>query len=122
MIVSDGPKLIICEPVIVYKPKPKRIHNINSLNLNISKKNKSEYLGLKFNKKKSAINTNFDSITFKEIEEDFKRLKSKSEIFEVENELIELIETSTNDRNFKRALQGKNRIKRPTNFVIDNNP
>ena len=73
------------------------------------------------NQKKNAIakSQNIDLISYEEIENDFKLLKAKSEIIEVQNELLKLLENSTNDTSFDEETKNK-AIKRPKNTFYKN--
>ena len=138
--LPDEPKLIIEEIKIIYKPKPKRIYQNNSKLFPIAdipaghshknKKNnkqkfqkKHENWNLKLKKDGIAKSQNFNLISFEEIENDFKELKAKSEIFEVENELLKLFCNSTNDTSFDEEEEKNKkriRIKRPKNIFYEN--
>ena len=61
---------------------------------------KTENWDLNLNKNGISKSQNFESISIEEIENDFKKLKARSEIFDVENELLKLLENSTNDTSF----------------------
>ena len=124
MVVSNEPKLVICEANIIYKPKPKRLYKTNlklapHSHVNKIKKQKhkksSENFDLNLKKQGSAKSQNIDLISFEEIENDFKMLKAKSEIFEVENELLKLLENSTKDSSFDEERKNK-MIERPKNI------
>jgi hypothetical protein len=137
--LPDEPKLIIDDIKIIYKPKPKRIYQNNCKLFPIadkpvghSHKNKKsnkqkfqkqhENWNLKLKKDGIAKSQNFNLISFEEIENDFKELKAKSEIFEVENELLKLFCNSTNDTSFDEEEKNKKgvRIKRPKNIFYEN--
>ena len=123
-------KYIISDINIIYRPKPKRICKTN-LKLstlshgNKTKKQKLKKSGnnnndLKLNKKSIVKSQNFDLISFEEIEKDFKLLKAKSEIFEVENELLKLLEKTTKDTSFDVQERRNKMIERPKNIFYKN--
>ena len=121
---SNEPKFIVSDINIIYKPKPKRLYKTNlklapHSHVNKIKKQKhkksSENFDLNLKKQGSAKSQNIDLISFEEIENDFKMLKAKSEIFEVENELLKLLENSTKDSSFDKERKNK-MIERPKNI------
>ena len=132
--LPDDCKQVINEVKIIYRPKPKRIYQNNDKLFPISdipghshknkKGNKQKFQkrrdnwNLYLKKDGIAKSQNFDLISFEEIEHDFKVLKAKSEIFEVENELLKLLDNSTNDTSFDEEEKDKKgiRIKRPSNI------
>ena len=129
MVVSNEPKLVVCETNIIYKPKPKKVYKSNlklspiSTNLNGNKKQKRKI------KKKSELNLikngmtnsqNFDLISFEEIENDFKELKAQSERIKDEKELLKLLENSTNDSSSNEDEKKNKKIKRPKNILYKN--
>ena len=59
-------------------------------------------------------------ISFEEIENDFKKLKARSEIVEVENELLKLLENSTKDTSFDEDERKNKVIERPKNIFYKN--
>ena len=126
MVVSNEPKLIICETDIIYKPKPKKLYKsnlklspLNNLarssneNQKHARKNKKKRENWNLDLKKDiAKSQNFELISFEEIENDFKELKTLSERVQVENELLILLENSTKDTSFEEEKKRK-RIARP---------
>ena len=136
MVLSEEPKLIVSDINIIYKPKPRRAYKYNTqpspvfhfkdLNLRNEKKvnnkmkNKKENLNLNLNKNGISKSQNFESISIEEIENDFKKLKARSEIFEVENELLKLLENSTNDTSFNEDERKSKLIDRPKNIFYKN--
>ena len=135
MVLSEEPKMIVSDINIIYKPKPKRAYKSNlqsspvahfkNINLrngkklkNKIKKKKDNWINL--NKNGISKSQNFESISIEEIENDFKKLKARSEIFEVENELVKLLENSTNDTSFNDDEIKNKVIERPKN-IIDKN-
>ena len=130
----DEPKLIVSDINIIYKPKPKRLFKSNKKlstlthftpkthenKSHIQKiKKRSENWNLNLKKKGIAKRQNFDLISFEEIENDFKELKAKSEIFKVENELLKLLQNSTKDTSFEEDRKNKI-IERPKNLFFKN--
>ena len=126
----DEPKLIVSEINIIYKPKPKRLFKANkklSTLIHLTAKtheNKSHKQKIKkrrenLTKNGIAKSQNFDLISLEEIENDFKELKAKSEIFEVENELLKLLQNSTKDTSFEEERKNKI-IERPKNIFYKN--
>ena len=122
---SNEPKFIVSDINIIYKPKPKRLYKTNlklapHSHVNKIKKQKhkksSENFDLNLKKQGSAKSQNIDLISFEEIENDFKMLKAKSEIFEVENELLKLLENSTKDSSFNEEESKNKKIERPKNI------
>ena len=126
MVVSNEPKSIICEADIIYKPKPKKLYKsnlklapLNNLarrsneNQKHARKNKKKRENWNLNLKKDITKSqNFELISFEEIENDFKELKTLSERVQVENELLILLENSTKDTFFEEEKKSK-RIARP---------
>ena len=126
MVVSNEPKSIICEADIIYKPKPKKLYKsnlklapLNNLarrsneNQKHARKNKKKRENWNLNLKKDITKSqNFELISFEEIENDFKELKTLSERVQVENELLILLENSTKDTSFEEEKKSK-RIARP---------
>ena len=122
---ANEPKFIISDINIIYKPKPKRLCKTNlkftpHFHGNKIKKQKlkkrCENFDLNLKKQGSAKSQNIDLISFEEIENDFKMLKAKSEIFEVENELLKLLENSTKDSSFEEEKRKNKKIERPKNI------
>ena len=124
--ISKEPKLLFCETNIIYKPKPRKLYKSNlqlspsfkldlnefgHKNFNHKKKRKKEILDL--NLKKNTKSQNFELISFEEIENDFKKLKFQSERVQVENELLKLLENSTEDTSSNEDDIIKKKIKRP---------
>ena len=62
----------------------------------------------------------FDKISFEEIERDFNKLKARSEIFEVENELLSLLRNSTKENSLEDENKDIIRIRRPKNPFLEN--
>ena len=135
MVYSEEPKVIVSDINIIYKPKPKRAYKSNkqtshishfkNINLRNEKakikiKRKKENWNLNLNKNGISKSQNFESISIEEIENDFKKLKARSEIFEVENELLKLLENSTNDTSFNDDEKKITKIERPKN-IFDKN-
>ena len=115
MVLSEEPKLVVSDINVIYKPKPKRAYKPNTKSSPLTyfnrkgsrKENRQKHKptkkgNMEINMKKDWISKsqNFELISFEEIENDFKKLKASSEIFEVENELLNLLENSTNDSSF----------------------
>ena len=118
----------------IYRPKPKKLcnsHNIfhpkktkkkkfalspaTNTNLNLNKyKNKNE------NKTKKREKLDFDKISLEEIERDFNKLKARSEIIEVENELLSLLRNSTKENSLEDEYKEIIKIKRPKNPFLEN--
>ena len=111
---SNEPKLIICEAKVLYKPKVRKICKLKKNHKNKIMNKKLQDFGLNLQKKSSVKSQNLDSFTFEEIDKDFKRLKSKSECFEVENELIEIIERSYKDISHQIVDR---KVERPKNVL-----
>ena len=129
------------EPII-YRPKPKKklcmsqclVKPSTYYNKNEYKKNFPLSLDYNFNKNKKSLNNNnkeykiekktkfdFDEISLKEIESDFNLLKARSEIIEVENELINLLRNSTKDNSLEDDdCKNVIKIKRPKNPFFEN--
>ena len=135
MVVSNEPKLVICEANIIYKPKPKKVYKSNlnlspishfPTNLNGNKKQtrktKKNPENIDYNLKKNGItkSQNFDLISFEEIENDFKELKAQSERIKVEKELLKLLENSTKDSSSNEDEKIKKKIKRPKKILYKN--
>ena len=110
---NQDSKLIICDEPKIYKPKAKKV--ISSINIPSVTKNKfynnqpcktpilratyqdshfKNFWERDFNKNKSDLN----SISFEEIEDDFRKIKKNNEISKVEKELIGILKKSGNSR------------------------
>ena len=136
MVLSEEPKLIVSDINIIYKPKPRRacksitqpspVFHFKDLNLkNVKKprnkmKQKTENCNLNLNKNGISKSQNFEAISIEEIENDFKKLKARSEIFDVENELVKLLENSTNNTSFNEEERKEKVIERPKNIFYKN--
>ena len=136
MVLSEEPKLIVSDINIIYKPKPRRAYKSNTqpssvsnfINLNLKNekkpkntmKKKTDNLNLNLNKNGISKSQNFESISIEEIENDFNKLKARSEIFDVENELLKLLENSTNDTSFNEDEKKDKVIERPKNIFYKN--
>ena len=133
-MLSNEPKLIICEANVVYKPKPKKVYKSNldlspithlSTNFNGNKKQKRKFKqkqeSTNLNLKKNGIakSQNFDLISFEEIENDFNQLKAQSERVRVENELLKLLENSTEDSSPIEDDRKNKKIKRPKKILYN---
>jgi hypothetical protein len=118
----------------IYRPKPKKLcasHNIfhskkshnkkfalspaTNTNLNLNK-HKSKNV----NKTKKKDKLDFDKISLEEIERDFSKLKARSEIIEVENELLSLLRNSTKENSLEDENKDIIKIKRPKNPFLEN--
>ena len=126
MVLSEEPKLIVSDINIIFKPKPKRAYKSNTKTSPLTHFNRKDsrlekrqkhkpILDLNLNKDRISKSQNFELISFEEIENDFKNLKAASEIFEVENELLNLLENSTNDSSFNEEEKKNKGIERPKN-------
>jgi len=117
----------------IYKPKPKKLcisHNVHSKksyrkhfllspssNSNFNLKNKKNEINIK---KKKESKLDFDNISLEEIENDFNKLKARSEIIEVENELLSLLRNSTKENSLEEDCRDTIKIKRPKNPFLEN--
>ena len=132
--ISTNPK--------IFKPKPKKLYNsyippsCMKKNIIAKKKSSTEILKHKFNfdfkddflrdkKNKKKINNSnrgskleIESISYKEMEEDFSKLKEKEEIRRAENELLFLLRRSTKDNS--QDENGSIKVKRPKNPFVEN--
>ena len=128
--ISDDPK--------IYKPKPKKLCNsylppsFTKKKTFKQKKSSTEILKHKFNfdfkddfsgdiKNKKEIRRpkiEIENISFKEMEEDFLKLKEKEEIKRAQNELLFLIRRSTKDNSQDENESIK--VKRPKNPFVEN--
>ena len=128
--ISDDPK--------IYKPKPKKLCNsylppsFTKKKTFKQKKSSTEILKHKFNfdfkddfsgdiKNKKEIRRpkiEIENISFKEIEEDFLKLKEKEEIKRAQSELLFLIRRSTKDNSQDENESIK--VKRPKNPFVEN--
>ena len=128
MVISNEPELIMNDINIIYRPKPKKVYKSNfelspksnTISNQDSKthgkkhKNRKKHENLNLNLKKNGMtkSQNFDLISFEEIENDFKMLKAQSERVQVENELLKLLENSTEDTSFDEDDIKRKKIKR----------
>ena len=106
---------------ILYRPKPKRL--CISYNQVINKNSHKKHFALSptaNEPKNKKPKLNFDEISLKEIERDFKVLKARSEIIEVENELLSLLRNSTKENSLEEDLKDNIKIKRPKNPFLKN--
>ena len=126
---SNEVKFIVSDINIIYKPEPKRLCKKYLKLSNLSHGNKikkqkhkksNENINLKLKKKDIVKSQNLDEITFEEIENDFKLLKAKSEIFEVENELLKLLKNATKDSSFDEEERKNKMIESPKNIFYKN--
>ncbi len=122
----------------IFKPKPKKLCNsyippscMKKKNI-IKKKSSTEILKHKYNfdfkddtKNKKEINNSnngqkleIEDISYKEMEEDFSKLKEKEEIRKAENELLFLLRRSTKDNS--QDENGSIKVKRPKNPFVEN--
>ena len=128
--ISDDPK--------IYKPKPKKLCNsylppsFTKKKTFKQKKSSTEILKHKFNfdfkddfsgdiKNKKEIRRpkiEIENISFKEMEEDFLKLKEKEEIKRAQSELLFLIRRSTKDNSQDENESIK--LKRPKNPFVEN--
>ena len=128
--ISDDPK--------IYKPKPKKLCNsylppsFTKKKTFKQKKSSTEILKHKFNfdfkddfsgdiKNKKEIRRpkiEIENISFKEMEEDFLKLKEKEEIKRAQSELLFLIRRSTKDNSQNENESIK--VKRPKNPFVEN--
>ena len=131
---------------IIYRPKPKKLcisynslkpcHNkkkngikkqypltpVSNTNFNF----KNDLTDAHKNKKESKLKANkkpkldFDKISFEEIENDFTKLKARSEAFKEEKELLYLLRNSTKDNSVDEEFKDIIKIKRPKNPFLEN--
>ena len=126
---SEGP--------ILYRPKPKKlyiIHTINkdknsfkkyfplspTSNSNFNLKNMKNENHIKKRKEKKNSKFDINKISLEEIETDFNLLKARSEVIEVENELLSLLRNSTKDNSMEEDTKDTIKIKRPKNPFLQN--
>ena len=135
MVISNEPKLLVSDINIIYKPKPKKVYISNfelSSKTNFTtnhleskmhnRKHKHRKKHENWNLKKNGItkSQNFDLISLDEIEKDFKELKARREIVQVQKELLKLLENSTNYTRFDEKEKKTQIIKRPKNLLYKN--
>ena len=128
--ISDDPK--------IYKPKPKKLCNsylppsFTKKKTFKQKKSSTEILKHKFNfdfkddfsgdiknnKEIRRPKIEIENISFKEMEEDFLKLKEKEEIKRAQSELLFLIRRSTKDNSQDENESIK--VKRPKNPFVEN--
>ena len=112
----------------IYKPKPKKLCMSHNLAINKNSYRKHFLLSPTTNSKMSNKNKkdfklDIDDISVEEIESDFNILKARSEIIEVENELLSLIRNSTKDNSLEednRNIIKNKRPKRPKRPFLEN--
>jgi hypothetical protein len=123
---SEGP--------ILYRPKPKKLYITHIINKDknsykkhfpLSPTSNSNFNLNNMKKKKNykeKKNSKFDinKISLEEIETDFNLLKARSEIIEVENELLSLLRNSTKDNSMEEDTKDTIKIKRPKNPFLQN--
>ncbi len=110
---SNSPKL--------YRPKPKKLCISYNIVKNKNSHKKHFHLSPSSKEQKNKkTKLDFDDISFKEIESDFKMLKARSEIIEVENELLSLLRNSTKENSLEDDLKDNIKIKRPKNPFLKN--
>ena len=135
MVISNEPKLLVSDINIIYKPKPRKVYISNfelSSKTNFTtnhleskthnRKHKHRKKHENWNLKKNGItkSQNFDLISLDEIEKDFKELKARREIVQVQKELLKLLENSTNYTRFDEKEKKTQIIKRPKNLLYKN--
>ena len=135
MVISNEPKLLVSDINIIYKPKPRKVYISNfelSSKTNFitnhleskmhNRKHKHRKKHENWNLKKNGISKsqNFDLISLDEIEKDFKELKARREIVQVQKELLKLLENSTNYTRFDEKEKKTQIIKRPKNLLYKN--
>ena len=106
---------------ILYRPKPKKL--CKSYNIVKSKKSHKKHFHFSPTSnepKNKKTKLNFDDISLKEIESDFKMLKARSEKMKVENELLSLLRHSTKENSMEDDLKDNIKIKRPKNPFLKN--
>ena len=128
----------ISDDLKIYKPKPKKLCNsylppsFTKKKTFKQKKSSTEILKHKFNfdfkddfsgdiKNKKEIRRpkiEIENISFKEMEEDFLKLKEKEEIKRAQSELLFLIRRSTKDNSQDENESIK--VKRPKNPFVEN--
>ena len=123
---SEGP--------ILYRPKPKKLYLTHIINkdknsykkhfpLSPNSNSNFNFNNMKKKKKyKEKKNNKFDinKISLEEIETDFNLLKARSEIIEVENELLSLLRNSTKENSMEEDTKDTIKIKRPKNPFLQN--
>ncbi len=135
MLISNEPKLLVSDINIIYKPKPRKVY-ISNFELSSKSNFTTNHLESKmhnrkhkhrkkhenWNLKKNGItkSQNFDLISLDEIEKDFKELKARREIVQVQKELLKLLENSTNYTRFDEKEKKTQIIKRPKNLLYKN--
>ena len=127
---SEGP--------ILYRPKPKKLciaHNIvkdknsykkhfplspnSNSNFNLKNMKNKNHIN-KYCKKKKNSKFDINKISLEEIETDFNFLKARSEVIEVENELLSLLRNSTKENSMEDDTKDTIKIKRPKNPFLQN--
>ena len=121
------------EGPILYRPKPKKLYITHILNKDktykkhfpLSPTSNSNFNLNNMKKKKNykeKKNSKFDinKISLEEIETDFNLLKARSEVIEVENELLSLLRNSTKDNSMDEDTKDTIKIKRPKNPFLQN--
>ena len=127
----------------IYRPKPKKLcisyklpKSLCNKKLKISK-NKNYISNTNYILKNNIINDtknkniykknvnknpklDFNEISFEEIENDFTKLKARSEIIKVERELLYLLRNSTKDNSIEDEKKDNIKIKRPKNPFLKN--
>ena len=123
---SEGP--------ILYRPKPKKLYITHIINKDknsykkhfpLSPTSNSNFNLNNMKKKKNykeKKNSKFDinKISLEEIETDFNLLKARSEVIEVENELLSLLRNSTKENSMEDDTKDTIKIKRPKNPFLQN--
>ena len=123
---SEGP--------ILYRPKPKKLYITHIINKDknsykkhfpLSPTSNSNFNLNNMKKKKNykeKKNSKFDinKISLEEIETDFNLLKARSEVIEVENELLSLLRNSTKENSIEEDTKDTIKIKRPKNPFLQN--
>ena len=106
---------------ILYRPKPKKLCISYNILKNKNSHKKHFHLSPISNEQKNKkTKLDIDDISLKEIESDFKMLKARSEIIEVENELLSLLRNSTKENSLEEDLKDNIKIKRPKNQFLKN--
>lgn len=135
MTSSIEPKLIICDGSKIYRPKPKKL--ISSIKISTTMNNKfcqnppcktpitrgsyQKFHSKNFWKVKSmSHNNDLNSISFEEMENDFKAIKKRNEMNKVEKELIDLLRKSSNSNATDETYDNNKNIERSENQFYKN--
>ena len=134
-MTSNESKLIICDGPKILRPKPKKL--ISSIKISTKIKNKfcqnppcktpisrisfqNYHIKNYWKNKSMSNNSDLNSISFEEMENDFKTIRKRSEMNKIEKELIGLLKKSSNTTIADENYENNEDIERSENQFYKN--